>query len=162
MLNLLLIATYFSHFSSYTLLMFVLTFLAGVVFLKHLFQWCEHLIRLLQFIGYLVPTYFILFNTFLSNPEQRQADYQSFAYLWDYFINVKSLVYFNNSYLPFSWILIIHIGKKRTFEVRYGFLLYYINVSVLLAAMVVRPSCCNQRTSSFVHLSHSAWLVRYA
>ena len=99
--------------------------IASVAFLRHLFQWREHLKRLLQFIGYLAPAYFILLNIFLSNPEQRQVGYRPFAYLWDYFINVKSLVYFNDSYLVISWILlgimsfclgwtlIVHIGEKR-------------------------------------------------
>ena len=81
-------------------------------------------------------------HIFLSNPEQRQVGYRPFAYLWDYFINVKSLVYFNDSYLVISWILlgimsfclgwtlIVHIGEKRFFEVRGGFLLLAIILTV--------------------------------
>lgn len=74
-LNLLLVATYFSHFASYTLLVFALSFLAGIDFLKHLAQWRERLKKLLQFVGYLIPTYFILLNTLLSNPESRESQH---------------------------------------------------------------------------------------
>ena len=173
-LNLLLIVTYFSHFSSYTLLMFALTFLAGVAFLRHLFQWREHLKRLLQFIGYLAPAYFILLNIFLSNPEQRQVGYRPFAYLWDYFINVKSLVYFNDSYLVISWILlgimsfclgwtlIVHIGEKRFFEVRDGFLLLAIILTVLyfrLPWSYGPPSAINERVHLYIFPILLGWFV---
>jgi len=142
-LNLLLIATYFSHLGSYTLLVFALSSLALFDFLKHLFQWREGLQKLLQFVGYLLPAYFVLLNSFLANFESNESVYKSGEFLWDYFINVKSLVYFNDSYLPISWILlgvvcfciawtlIERVCEKRIFESRDGFLFIAIVLTVL-------------------------------
>ena len=154
--------------------MFTLTFLAGVAFLRRLAQWAEHLKRLLQFIGYLAPAYFILFNIFLSNPEHRQAGYRSFAHLWDYFINVKSLVYFNDSYLAVSWMLlgimsfclvwtlIMRIGEKRFFDVRDGFLLLALILTVLyfrLPWSYGPPSAINERVHLYIFPILLGWFI---
>ncbi|MCZ6677005.1 MAG: hypothetical protein O7E52_07120 [Candidatus Poribacteria bacterium] len=174
MLNLLLIATYFSHFSSYTLLVFALSFLAGVHFLAHLSQVGENIKKFSQFIGYLVPAYFILLNTLLSNPESRESKHRSFAELWDYFINAKSLVYFNDSYVPISWILLGFIGfctvwtfiqrvrQKRLLEARGGFLLLAVILTVLyfwLPWQYGPPAWINDRVHLFIFPILLPWFI---
>ncbi|MBI1929428.1 hypothetical protein HYR99_34935, partial [Candidatus Poribacteria bacterium] len=173
-LNLLLVATYFSHFASYTLLVFALSFLAGIDFLKHLTQWRERLNRVLQFVGYLIPTYFILLNTLLSNPETRESQHKTFDYLWDYFINAKSLVYFNDSYIPVSWILLGFVGfciiwtliqrvrERRFFEARDGFLLLALILTVLyfrLPWAYGPPAWINDRVHLFIFPILLGWFV---
>jgi hypothetical protein len=136
-LNLLLIAVYFSHFSSYVFLVFALSFFAGVYFLgdrpkdilsaRHELerspesalgrgwrsslsdapQWRERLSKLVQSAGYVIPSYFILLYMILANPEDGKTVYKkTLAELVEYFVNVRSLVYFNDSYLPVSWMLL--------------------------------------------------------
>jgi hypothetical protein len=186
-LNLLLIATYFSHFSSYALLIFALSFLPGVYFLAGWFQWWESLKKLLQFVGYLVPAYFILFNTFLINPETRApekwlakhshtqfASYRPFEQLWKYFIDVRSLVYFNDSYIYVSWILLAFMGgcivwtliqrirEKRIFEVRDGFLFLAIILTVLyfrLPQQYGSPGWINDRVNLYIFPILLGWFA---
>ena len=157
-LNLLLILTYFSHFGSYTLLLFSLSFLACIYFLdlvetvldkrheasmESSTYMPQSLSKFLYFVGYLTPSYFILLNTPLTYSESGKAVYRHFLELVKYFVNVRSLVYFNDSYLPVSWVFLGLIGfcafwtmvervrRKRMFEVNNAFLLLALILTVL-------------------------------
>ena len=174
-LYLLLIATYFSHLSSYTLLVFALSFLAGIYFLSRIrFEFRAGLKRFLLFIVTLTPAYFILLKTVLSNPEERESSYKTFDYLWHYFIDMKSLVYFNDDYVPVSWALLGFIGccvlwtliqrvrEKRLFVAQDGFLL----LSIILTLLYFRlpwaygpPAWINDRVHLFIFPILLGWFL---
>jgi hypothetical protein len=174
-LYLLLITTYFSHLSSYTLLVFALSFLAGIYFLSRIkFELREGLKSFLLFIVTLTPAYFILLKTVLSNPEERKSSYRTFDQLWNYFVDMKSLVYFNDDYVPVSWVLlgfislcavwtlIQRIREKRLFEAEAGFLLLAIILIVLyfrLPWAYGPPAWINDRVHLFIFPILLGWFL---
>ena len=99
--------------------------------------------------------------------------------MWDYFINVKSLVYFNDSYIPISWILLGVVGfcsgwtliervrEKRIFESRDGFLLLAIALTVLYFRLPWQygpPAWINDRIQLYIFPILLGWFAvpRYA
>jgi len=124
MLNVLLILTYFSHFAPFVLLLFTISFFAIVeLFVDVLKEKNGKWKRKLFFFGYLLPFYFIFINTHLTNPETQDpsgwsakhngaqfTQFFDFQKLWSKFLHVEPLVYFNDSYLLISGILLFLVA----------------------------------------------------
>ena len=177
-LNLLIIGTYFSHFGPFTMLVFALTFFAFVHFLEHLPDWQNSLRKSLSFFGYMVPVFFILVNTVLKNPEtlypekwlerhksNQFSHYLPWTELWNNFLKVESLVYFNDSYIIVSkillificlcimWTIIERIHQKQVFRSQDVFLFLSIILVVLYFKLPWRhgsPGWINPRINLFI------------
>jgi len=140
-LNVLMIITYFCHFFSFALLLlsFSLLFVTNALLPADKRRTLKQRGKtLLHNAGFVLPAYFILLNSLLSNQEAKNKGYRSFKELWDFFINVRSLVYFNDKYNLVSWGLLCFIGacilwtiwkrasERKLVEGRDGFLLLFI------------------------------------
>ena len=186
-LNLLIIGTYFSHFGPFTMLVFTLTFFAFVHFLEHLPDWQNSLRKSLSFFGYMVPVFFILLNTVLKNPEtlypekwlerhksNQFSHYLSWTELWNNFLKVESLVYFNDSYIIVSkillificlcimWTIIERIHQKQVFRSQDVFLFLSIILVVLYFKLPWRhgsPGWINPRINLFIFPVLLGWFV---
>ena len=186
-LNLLIIGTYFSHFGPFTMLVFTLTFFAFVHFLEHLSDWQNSLRKSLSFFGYMVPVFFILVNTVLKNPEtlypekwlerhksNQFSHYLSWTELWNNFLKVESLVYFNDSYIIVSkillificlcimWTIIERIHQKQVFRSQDVFLFLSIILVVLYFKLPWRhgsPGWINPRINLFIFPVLLGWFV---
>ena len=186
-LNLLIIGTYFSHFGPFTMLVFTLTFFAFVHFLEHLPDWQNSLRKSLSFFGYMVPVFFILVNTVLKNPEtlypekwlerhksNQFSHYLPWTELWNNFLKVESLVYFNDSYIIVSkillificlcimWTIIERIHQKQVFRSQDVFLFLSIILVVLYFKLPWRhgsPGWINPRINLFIFPVLLGWFV---
>ena len=186
-LNLLIIGTYFSHFGPFTMLVFTLTFFAFVHFLEHLSDWQNSLRKSLSFFGYMVPVFFILLNTVLKNPEtlypekwlerhksNQFSHYLPWTELWNNFLKVESLVYFNDSYIIVSkillificlcimWTIIERIHQKQVFRSQDVFLFLSIILVVLYFKLPWRhgsPGWINPRINLFIFPVLLGWFV---
>ena len=185
-LNLLIIGTYFSHFGPFTMLVFTLTFFAFVHFLEHLPDWQNSLRKSLSFFGYMVPVFFILVNTVLKNPEtlypekwlerhksNQFSHYLPWTELWNNFLKVESLVYFNDSYIIVSkillificlcimWTIIERIHQKQVFRSQDVFFVFEPNIgcSLLQITMASWLTWLDKPSDQPIHFSGIAWLV---
>ena len=126
-LYILLLATYFTHYHSYALLIMSLTFFAlygsvydvlqGVWGYKEPSQPPMHRFRgsvikfkptLIFLIG-LIPAYVILFSYYfyLSSTHGNDGDHKGFAWLMDYFFSMKSLVSFRDDHVLIGRVLLV-------------------------------------------------------
>ena len=126
-LYILLLATYFTHYHSYALLIMSLTFFAlyGSVYdvLQRLWGYKEtsqppmdrfrdSVIKFkptLIFLIGLIPAYVILFSYYfyLSSTHGNDGDHKGFAWLMDYFFSMKSLVSFRDDHVLIGRVLLV-------------------------------------------------------
>ena len=126
-LYVLLLATYFTHYHSYALLIVSLTFFAlytpaysllHEVFghkepsqpLMHRFRASAMKLKsTLIFLVGLIPAYFILFSYYfyLSNTHGSGGDHKGFEWLNDYFFGMKSLVSFRDDHVLIGRVLLV-------------------------------------------------------
>ncbi|MYB93604.1 hypothetical protein F4054_09000 [Candidatus Poribacteria bacterium] len=126
-LYVLLLATYFTHYHSYALLIVSLTFFAlytpadsllQEVFghkepsqpLMHRFRASAMKLKsTLIFLVGLIPAYFILFSYYfyLSNTHGSGGDHKGFEWLNDYFFGMKSLVSFRDDHVLIGRVLLV-------------------------------------------------------
>ncbi len=108
-INILLIFVYFSHLFSFALALLSVPLLS---FTSAILPWDEpksiknRFWIFLRSNIYILPCYIILVLCLLLNPEEKTAGYKSSKELWDFFISIKSLVYFNDRYIYISWVLL--------------------------------------------------------
>ena len=123
---LLLLATYFTHYHSYALLIISLTFfplfLSVYDVLREVWNSKEithppmhrfkHSVKKLKptliFFVALIPAYYIMFSyyLYLSNTHGNDGDYRGFEWLIDYFLSMKSLVSFRDEHVLIGRVLL--------------------------------------------------------
>ncbi len=162
-LYLLLLATYFTHYHSYALLLVSLTFFAlfssvfdvlyGVWGSKETSQPLMHRFKAgvtklkpaLTFLGTLVPAYFILFSYYLYLADSHGGDssHKGFEWLMDYFFGMKSLVAFRDEHVLIGRLLLVFFAVAFLLTVIHRIRDYYQIESerggVRLWVCVVRP-----------------------
>ena len=126
-LYVLLLATYFTHYHSYALLIVSLTFFAlytpAYSVLQEVFGHKEPSLPLMHrfrasatkrkptliFLVGLIPAYFILFSYYfyLSNTHGTGGDHRGFEWLNDYFFAMKSLVSFRDDHILIGRVLLV-------------------------------------------------------
>ena len=134
---LLLLATYFTHYHSYALLIISLTFFALYTSvynglhkvwgdketshpLRHRFK--EAVMKLkpaLTFIIGLAPAYFILFSyyLYLTSTHGSEGDHRGFEWLQEYFLSMKSLVSFRDAHVLIGRVLLTFFAVVIVFTV---------------------------------------------
>jgi len=183
-LNLLLIATYFSHLFSFALLLVSIPLLSLT---SVILPWQNSLKQkfwaLLKSILYITPSYIILLICLLLNPEEKTSSYKPFKELWEFFISVKSLVYYNDRYVVVSWFLLgliclcvlLTLGLKlwaligrfrgrseRFFDQRDGFFLLFAVLTLLYFKVPWSygpPAWINDRVNLFLFPVLAAWFT---
>ena len=111
--NLLIIATYFSHLFSYSMLLLSISLLALTSAVlpgdrPRLIK--ERVKSFACTVAALLPAYSVLLYILMSNPEDKKAQIRSFKRLWDFFLSVHSLVSFNDRAVPLVWCLLGLMG----------------------------------------------------
>ena len=101
-LYVLMILLYFCHISSYGLMLAALSVCALRLIVTPR--------KLLIFAGYMLPAGFIMVNYLLNDASDKLLRYWSSEQLWDYFLKVKTLVYFNESHIWANYALLGFIG----------------------------------------------------
>ena len=126
-LYLLLFITYFCHFQSYFLVLLTIFFLAlfGSLYSASTEMWGHQngrstreklkilvgkLKTFLTFMGYMLPAYFIMISYSLTKSVGYERSYRSFEDLLQYFINMKSLVCYNDNRIIIMQIMLGLLG----------------------------------------------------
>ncbi|MEK7397271.1 MAG: hypothetical protein AAB116_10100 [Candidatus Poribacteria bacterium] len=187
-LNLLMVLLYFSHLFSFAwalLSMGFLTITSALLSWDEPKSYKERLMILLRSAVYFSLSLIIFVICGLLNPEDRTATYKPFKELLEYFLSVKSLVYYNDRYRPISWILLGFMGvcfiltifvmfwhffkeknNRRFYRVflnqRIGFLL----LSIILTALYFKipwaygpPAWLNDRANLFILPVLAGWFA---
>jgi len=111
-LNLLCILVYFCHILSYGLLILSLTVLSITFF-------CRKPRRAIGFLAYMLPLYFVMANYLLSNGIGQSDNHFDIGqicgrfrsgHLWSYLLNTKSLMYFTDSHLIITRLMLVMLG----------------------------------------------------
>lgn len=122
----LLLITYLTHFHSYVLLIFSMTFLSIYISVYEIVKdiWTsnsetnsllprlkESMARVrseLIFVGVLLPAYFLFFNHYLYLADNHvDKGYKEFEWLLDYFLSMKSLVSFRDDHILIGQVLLL-------------------------------------------------------
>ncbi|MGB9597430.1 MAG: hypothetical protein ACPL7B_14205 [Candidatus Poribacteria bacterium] len=112
-INLLMMFLYFSHFFSFTWALVsvgLLTITSVILSWDQPKSYKERLGVLIRSAIYFSPSLIVFLICGLINPEDRTKSYKPFKELLEYFLSVKSLVYYNDRYRPISWVLLGLIG----------------------------------------------------
>lgn len=185
-LNLLLAVTYFCHLFSFALALLSISLLA---FTSSILQWNEakpikeRAIIFIRTMLYLAPSYIVLLINILINPEEKTKTYTSLKGLWEFFISVKSLVYFNDSYIIVSRILLVFMtlcfvltigfilwsifgkkekARKAIFNQRFGYLALFGVITALYFKIPWAygpPAWLNDRANLFIFPVLCAWFA---
>ena len=111
-LNLLCLLVYFCHILSYGLLILSLTLLSIISFYRKPR-------RTMGLLVYMLPLYFILANYLLSNGIGQSESHFSMSqiwgrfssgHLWSYLLSTKSLMYFTDSHLIITRLMLVLLG----------------------------------------------------
>ena len=66
---------------------------------------------LFGFFLYMVPVYFVLMEYYLQSLKQHQeGSHRGMQWIWDYFLGVKSIVYFTDWHIPVNYLLLFILG----------------------------------------------------
>ena len=116
-LNMLCIATYFCHILSYGLLILSLILIYIISFHKKP-------LRVIEFFFYMLPLLFIMANYLLSNGSTESDPNFSLIQIWEritshdrwsYLLDTKSLVYFTDSHLIITRLMLFMLGTLLTY-----------------------------------------------
>lgn len=184
--NALLILTYFSHLFSFALALLSISFLAlmsAILVWNEAKPFKERFFILFRTVLWLLPSYIIMLLNILLNPEEKTTTYRSLKEQWEYFISVKSLVYYNDRYVIISRILLgfmilcffLTLGvmlwsiikkkekiRKAIFNQRFGFLILFGIITALYFKIPWAygpPAWLNDRANLFIFPVFTAWLA---
>ena len=123
-LYVLLLLTYLSHIASYGLIVLGISIAGGCIHggralaaawrERHAEWFREFVMRLKPVFGfflYMVPVYFVLMEYYLQSLKQHQeGTHRGMQWIWDYFLGVKSIVYFTDWHIPVNYFLLCVLG----------------------------------------------------
>ena len=123
-LYVLLLLTYLSHIASYGLIVLGISIAGGCIHggralaaawrERHAEWFREFIMRLKPLFGfflYMVPIYFVLMEYYLQSLKQhREGNHRGMEWIWEYFLGVKSIVYFTDWHIPVNYFLLCVLG----------------------------------------------------
>ena len=187
-LYVLMLLTYMSHIASYGLIVLGVSIAAGwtwgikalaAAWRERRAEWFRafigHLKPLFRFLLYMVPIYFVLIEYYLESLKKHpQGNHRGMAWIWDYFLGVKSIVYFTdwhlsvNHFLLFMLIIGIFISicyrvhRKEWVKQTDAFLL----IAIVFTYMFIRApwsygpgGWINDRIHLYILLMLAPWLI---
>ncbi|RKU31370.1 hypothetical protein C6497_02430 [Candidatus Poribacteria bacterium] len=137
-LYILLLLTYLSHIVSYGLVVLGISVAAACIwgseslvetwriknrqFKDVLTQFFLTIKPFFQFLLYMIPIYFVLMQYYLKSLKQHQeGGHRGMQWIWEYFIGVKSIVYFTNWHIPVNYFLLAVLGISVLITIYYRF-----------------------------------------
>lgn len=190
-LYILLLTTYLSHIASFGLIVLGMSVAAGCIWginglaeawkerKRHWFdvfrQFTIDLIPFIRFLLYMVPIYFVLMEYYLQSLKQHQSgSHKGMDWIWDYFLGVKSIVYFTDWHIPVNYSLLVilcigviisviyRISRKQWIKKTDVFLL----IAILFTYMFAKApwgygpgGWINDRIHIYILLMLAPWLV---
>ena len=132
-LYVLLLLTYLSHIASYGLIVLGISIAGGCIWgsrslaaawrERHAEWFREFITRLkplFYFCLYMVPVYFVLMEYYLQSLKQHQdGSHRGMKWIWDYFLGVKSIVYFTDWHIPVNYLLLFILGIGIVISIYY-------------------------------------------
>ena len=187
-LYILLLLTYLSHIASYGLIVLGISIAGGCIWggralaaawrERHAGWLREFIMRLKPLFGfflYMVPVYFVLMEYYLQSLKQhREGSHRGMQWIWEYFLGVKSIVYFTDWHIPINYFLLFILGIGIVISICYRvhqkawikqtdvFLL----IAIMFTYMFVRApwgygpgGWINDRIHLYILLMLAPWLV---
>ena len=184
----LLLLTYLSHIASYGLVVLGISAAAGCIWGGRPFvtAWRErhaawfrtfivNLKPLFRFCFYMVPMYFVLIAYYLQSLKLHpQGEHRGMEWIWEYFLGVKSIVYFTDWHIPVNYGLLVVLGVAVGISIGYrihrrqwvkrtdAFLL----IALLFTYMFIRApwsygpgGWINDRIHLYILLMLAPWLI---
>lgn len=132
-LYVLLLLTYLSHIASYGLIVLAISIAGGwtwgtkalaAAWRERHTEWFRefigHLKPLFRFLLYMVPIYFVLIEYYLESLKKHpRGNHRGMEWIWDYFLGVKSIVYFTDWHLPVNHFLLFILGISILISICY-------------------------------------------
>ncbi len=126
-LYVLLLLTYLSHIASYGLVVLGISVAAGSLWggkalaetwqarseraTAMLRQFVVSLKPFSRFLLYMIPMYFVLMGYYLQSMKQyQQGNHRGLEWIWEYFLGIKSIVYFTDWHIPINHVLLAVLG----------------------------------------------------
>lgn len=190
-LYLLLLLTYLSHIASYGLVVLGISVAAGFIWgsesiveawrvrnqrAADVFKQFKLTIKpLFRFLLYMVPIYFVLMEYYLQSLKQhRTGHHRGMEWIWDYFLGVKSIVYFTDWHVPVNYFLLVVLGVAIILSV--GYRIYrksqlrrndvFLVIALLFTYMFIRApwgygpgGWINDRIHIYILMMLAPWLV---
>lgn len=187
-LYVLMLLTYLSHIASYGLIVLGVSIAGGwtwgvqaltAAWRERRAEWFRefigHLKPLFHFLLYMVPIYFVLIEYYLESVKKHpQGNHRGMAWIWDYFLGVKSIVYFSDWHLSVNYFLLFMLGVGILISICYrvhrkewvkqtdAFLL----IAIVFTYMFIRApwsygpgGWINDRIHLYILLMLAPWLV---
>lgn len=193
-LYVLLLLTYLSHIASYGLVVLGMSIAAGCLWggnalattwrernernagwTQQLWRSLHRLKPLVRFGLYMVPMYFVLVDYYLfSIKEHPTGNHRGMEWVWEYFIGIKSIVYFTDWHVPVNQGLLVVLGAAIVIAIVYrvrreewvkqtdAFLL----IAILFTAMFIRApwsygpgGWINDRIHLYILLMLAPWFI---
>ena len=132
-LYVLMLLTYMSHIASYGLIVLGVSIAAGwtwgikalaAAWRERRAEWFRafigHLKPLFRFLLYMVPVYFVLIEYYLESLKKHpRGNHRGMEWIWEYFLGVKSIVYFTDWHLPVNHFLLFILGVSILISICY-------------------------------------------
>ena len=135
-LYVLLLLTYLSHIASYGLVMLGISIAGGCLFgapviatawrarREGFIALCQKFVvslkPLFRFFLYMVPMYFVLIEYYLQSVKRHpQGNHRGMEWIWDYFLGIKSIVYFTDWHVPVNRFLLAALAIAILISIGY-------------------------------------------
>lgn len=190
-LYVLLLVTYLSHIASYGLVVLGISVAGGCLWgapaiaaawrtrgegLQSLLQkFVVSLKPVFRFFLYMVPMYFVLVDYYLQSVKQhQQGNHRGAEWVWEYFLGIKSIVYFTDWHLPVHYCVLGVLGIALLASIGYRIQRkqwvkqtdVFLLIAILFTYMFVRApwsygpgGWINDRIHLYILLMMAAWFI---
>ncbi len=190
-LYVLLLLTYLSHIASYGLVVLGISVAGGCLLgapavnvawqarregAVALFQkFILGLKPVFRFFLYMVPMYFVLIEYYLQSLKlHQQGNHRGMEWVWEYFLGIKSIVYFTDWHVPINYFLLAVLGIAIIISI--GYRIHrkewvkqtdaFLVIALLFTYMFIRApwsygpgGWINDRIHLYILLLLGAWLI---
>ena len=190
-LYVLLLLTYLSHIASYGLVVLGIS-VSGVClrgapaiaaawrtrdagFVALLRKFVVSLKPVFHFLLYMVPMYFVLVDYYLQSVKQhQQGNHRGAEWVWEYFLGIKSIVYFTDWHLPVHYCVLGVLGIALLVSISYRIQRkqwvkqtdVFLLIAILFTYMFIRApwsygpgGWINDRIHLYILLMMAAWFI---
>ena len=190
-LYVLLLLTYLSHIASYGLVVLAISVAGSCLSVAPALAaaWrtrgegfsasCQKFVVSLQpvfrFLLYMVPMYFVLTEYYLQSMKQhQQGNHRGMEWIWEYFLGIKSIVYFTDWHVPVNYFLLAVLGIAIVVSIGYRIRRKewvkqtdaFLVIAFLFTYMFIRApwsygpgGWINDRIHLYILLMLAAWLI---
>ena len=128
-----------------------------------------------RFLLYMVPMYFVLIEYYLHSMKRHQeGNHRGMEWIWDYFLGIKSIVYFTDWHVPINYFVLVVLGIAIVVSIGYRIQRKewvkqtdaFLAIGLLFTYMFIKApwsygpgGWINDRIHLYILLMLSAWLI---